>query len=87
MAVLSASQVSELWRNGDCEQFSLFAVKNVNTGDTFDLSGTFRVILQVIWMGATVSGTASGSFTGTVVTAPTGLTTAGAFMLVQGVSV
>jgi hypothetical protein len=87
MAALTGSQYTELWRNGQCEQFSLFAVKNVNTGDTVDLSGTFRVILQTTWMGATVSGVANGTFNGTLATAPAGLASAGAFLLVQGVAV
>lgn len=87
MAALVTGQYTELWRNGQCEQFSLFSVKNVNTGDTVDLSSFFRVILQTTWMGATVSGVATGTFSGTTATAPAGLSGAGAFLLVQGVAV
>lgn len=87
MAALTSDQTTELWTTGQCEKFSLFAVKAVNTGDTIDLSQRFRVILQTAWMGATVSGVISGSATGTTATAPNGLSNAGAFLLVQGVAI
>lgn len=87
MAALGQDQITEMWSDGHCEKFSLFAVKAVNTGDTLDLSSRFRVILQSAWMGATVSGVISGSATGTTATAPNGLTNAGAYLLVQGVAI
>jgi hypothetical protein len=86
MAVLNPQQVDQRWLEGNCERFALFAVKNVTSGDTADLSAYFRTIMQTFWMGATVSGVAAGTFNGTVATAPAGLTNAGAFLLVQGVS-
>jgi hypothetical protein len=87
MAVLAAGQVSQLWSDGQAEHLALFTVKKVSTGDTIDLSAQFRVLLQVVFMGATVAGIATATFAGTTVTAPTGLTTAGAYMLVQGVAI
>lgn len=87
MALLSNPQVTELWRSGIAEQFMLFAVKNVTTGDTMDLASNFRVVLQAAFVGATVSGIAPGTISGTIVTAPAGLTSAGAYLLVQGVAV
>jgi predicted RecA/RadA family phage recombinase len=86
MAVLNQQQVDQRWIEGNCERFALFAVKNVTSGDTVDLGTYFRTIMQTFWMGATVSGVAAGTFTGTVATAPAGLTNAGAFLLVQGVA-
>lgn len=87
MAALGPDQRTELWTSGQCEKFSLFAVKNVTTADTIDLSDKFRNVLQTAWMGATVSGVIAGTFSGTTATAPNGLTNAGAFLLVQGVAV
>jgi hypothetical protein len=87
MALLDGSQVTELWRSGIAEQFMLFAVKKVTTGDTMDLGLYFRVVMQVAFIGATVSGIAQGTINGTTVTAPAGLTNAGAYMFVQGVAV
>jgi predicted branched-subunit amino acid permease len=86
MAILAADQVTLLWQDGTSEHFALFAVKFVDSGDTFDFSAYFRIILQSMWMGATVSGVAAGSHTGTVETAPAGLTDAGAYLLIQGVA-
>jgi hypothetical protein len=86
-ALLSAQYTPPLWQDGNCECFMLFSVRNVNTGDTVDLGSYMRVIEQCVWMGATVSGIAVGAFTGTVVTAPAGLTSAGAYLLAQGVLV
>lgn len=88
MASLTRAQYPMLWTNGGGEPnaFVLYAVKNVTTGDTMDVSADFRVILQSVWMGATVSGTVAGTNTGTVLTAPNGLASAGAYVLVQGVA-
>jgi hypothetical protein len=86
MAVLTPDQVTTCWEQGTCEKFGLYAVKLVNTGDTYDLSPNFRLVTQSTWMGATVSGTVTGAQSGTVVTAPSGLTSAGAFLLVSGIA-
>lgn len=87
MAQLTDDQVVKLWANGDCEKFALFAVKNVDTGDTHDFTADFRVVMQAAWLGATVSGVAQGAVSAdTVVAAPAGLTNAGAYLLVQGVA-
>lgn len=87
MATLTGSQVTILWSSGVAEEFTLFAVKNVNTGDLLDLSPSFRVVLQAMFMGATVSGIAAGAINGTTVTAPAGLSSAAAYLLVQGVAI
>lgn len=87
MASLTTDQISILWESGVSEKFGLYAVKQVNSGDTIDFAPLYRVVLNTAWMGATVSGTIAGTAqTGTTVTAPAGLTNAGAYLLVQGVA-
>lgn len=86
MAVLNSDQVTQIWAGGDCERFALFAVKQVSAGDTYDFGTAFRVIMQQTWLGATVTGVASGTISGTVITAPAGITNAGAYVLIQGVA-
>jgi hypothetical protein len=87
MASLSPNQITMMWSEGQCARYALYSIKNVDTGDTIDLSNHFRVIIQTAWLGATVSGVATGSFVGQTATAPSGLTDAGAYLLVQGVAV
>lgn len=87
MTATTVGQATVMWTSGQCEQFTLFAIKGVTSGDTVDLSQWFRNLIQTTWMGATVSGTATGTFNGTVATVPPGLVNAGAYLLVQGVAV
>lgn len=86
MATLTDDQVTTCYEEGACEKYGLYSVKFVSTGDTYDLGSRFRLVLQSTWMGATVSGTVTGTQSGTVVTAPAGLSTAGAFLLVSGIA-
>lgn len=86
MADLTSDQISILWESGVAEKFGLYAFKDVSDGDTYDFAAQYRKILQSAWMGATVSGVVAGTQVGTIVTAPAGLTDAGAYLLVQGVA-
>ena len=89
MAALSNQQVTMLWQDGNCESFALFAVKNCNSGDTVDMSGNFRTISGSIWMEATPTAGANvaGTNTGTTLSVPSGLTNAGCFVLVGGITI
>lgn len=88
MAVLNDQQVFALFETGNCEKFGLYAVKNVNSGDTYDMGPRFfRVINQTCWMeAAPASGAIVGSNNGTVVTIPNGVTAAGLYLLVGGIA-
>lgn len=86
MAVLTDDQVVTCWEQGTCEKFGLYAVKQVNSADTYDMTAKFRLVLQSTWLGATVSGTVTGTQSGSVITAPAGLANAGAFVLVSGIA-
>jgi hypothetical protein len=85
MAVLDQTQIKVQWSDSGARRWALFAVLAITTGDTFDLGAYYRVVKQVAWMGATVSGVVSGSFTGTVLTVPAGLSSDSAYALVDGV--
>jgi hypothetical protein len=85
MAVLSAGQVIVVWSVRGARCWTLFAVENVTTADTVDLSSFYRVVKQTMWMGATVIGAVAGTFTATVATAPAGLSADAAYLFVDGV--
>lgn len=77
MAVLTSAQVIPKYVAGDAEQVCLFALKNVNAGDTIDLStignnASFLFIYKaVVVTGAGNAGVAGTA--GTVVTMPAAL--------------
>lgn len=77
MAVLSSAQVIPKYVAGDAEQVCLFALKNVNAGDTIDLAtignnASFLFIYKAVVV--TASGAAGvATVTGTVVTMPAAL--------------
>ena len=86
MAVLTGVNVFKVWSDGMVDKVTLYAVKKVTTGDTFDLSGDYLSPRTAIMLGTTVTGTAACTVAGTVVTMPAGLTNDGAYLLVWGVS-
>jgi hypothetical protein len=77
MAVLTGAQVIPKYIAGDAEQVVLFALKNVNPGDTIDLAtignnASFLFIYKaVVVTGAGQAGIAATA--GTVVTMPAAL--------------
>lgn len=86
MAVLTGVNVFKVWSDGLVDKVSLYAMKKVSTGDTFDLSGDYLSPRTGIMLGTTVTGTAACVISGTVVTMPTGLNNDGAYLLIWGVS-
>ena len=86
MAALSPDQVKLVWSDQPgARRFALFAMLNVTTGDTADLSAYYRVIKQTVWMESFGFGTGPGTFAGTTVTAPAGLANDSAYLLADGV--
>lgn len=77
MAVLTSAQVIPKYVSGDAEQTALFALKNVNAGDTIDLgtignNASFLFIYKAVVV--TPAGAAGiASVAGTVVTMPAAL--------------
>ena len=86
MAALTAEQVSLVFSDGRCERSALFALTNVNAGDTVDLAATFKVIKRAGMVSATGTHIASVSVTGTVATIPTGPAADGVWLLASGVA-
>jgi hypothetical protein len=86
VAVLTTSNVVQVYASGVSDRVVLYALRKVTTGDTYDLSPDFSVPKQSIMLGTTVNGSATASVSGTVVTMPAGLSNDAAMLLVWGVS-
>lgn len=84
MAVLAAAQVKQLFVDGDADRIVLYAVRNVTTADTFDVSVDFSRAIRAMAVGATVAGATAVTVSGTVVTIPSGLAGDAAWILVYG---
>ena len=85
MAVLASNNYVRLWANGDSDRAALYALRNIITGDTADLSAEFSVVKQAVMLGTTVNGSATATVSGTVVTMPAGLSHDAAYLLAWGV--
>lgn len=86
MAVLSPPQCYKLWSDGFSDRAVLYALRNVTTGDTADLSSDFSVVKRAIMLGTTVSGAATAAVSGINVTMPAGLSADAAYLLAWGSS-
>lgn len=85
MAALVHGQYPLQWQDGQAERAALYALRNVTTGDTFDVAEQFTNVKRAFVMGATVAGQAAVvTITGTVITLPTGLTNDAGWALVFG---
>lgn len=86
MAALTAQQCSLVYYNGAADKVCLYALRNVTTGDTFNMSSDLQVALQAVVLGVTVQGSEAASVSGSTVTIPAGLAAAAGWLLVWGVS-
>jgi uncharacterized membrane protein len=88
MAVLGyGTNVTLQWANGVSDKCALFAVKNVNTGDTINISQEFLVVILVAYLGITPGQILEApTASGTTVTMPAGLVSAAGYILVYGQS-
>lgn len=88
MAVISGAQVKRLFFVGPAAQLCLYALRNVSTGDTVDFGpsgvGDFLSVKQAAMIGSTVSGSATATAAGTVVTMPAGLSGDAIYLLAWG---
>lgn len=84
MAALNANQYPFQWEDGVSDRTALFALRNVNTGDTCDLGQWFLLLKRAVVLGTTVAGAASATVAGTVVTMPSGLSGDAAYLLAYG---
>ncbi len=84
MAALIQQQFAKQWQDGQAERTAVYALRNVSTGDTADLTEDFSVLKRAIIMGTTVAGTAVASVSGTTVTLPAGLSADAGFLMAFG---
>lgn len=86
MAALGARNYVLQWQDGQSERTALYALRNVNTGDTVELADQFSVVKRAVILGTTLAGSAVVSTIATsVVTIPGGSSDA-AYLLVFGVA-
>jgi hypothetical protein len=88
MSAITGQQARLEWAAGDTDRAALYALRDVSTGDTFDLgingAGQFLALKEAIMMGTTVQGTSTATVTGTVVTMPAGLSLDACYLLAWG---
>lgn len=86
MAALTNEQFPVLFHDGRSARVALYALLNVSTGDTADLSALFSSVKRAVILGTTLQGAALVStIAGTTVTIPSGSNDAGV-LLAYGVA-
>jgi hypothetical protein len=72
MAALGTSQIVVAWEHGIADKFVLFAIKNVNSNDTIDVSQWFSApkLATVLWA-TTAKADKLPTITGNVITLDT----------------
>jgi hypothetical protein len=88
MAVLTPDQVIPMLVRGDGDMVGLYALRNVTTGDTIDITTLGTPTFQIIKRGVIIATTdfveIAAAFTDTVVTMPGGLNKSGGYMTLWG---
>jgi len=89
MATLVAgTNANVVVQSGSADRMVLIAVRNVNTGDTLDVGSSGMGVMQFINRAVCISVTSfveiAVSFTGTVLTMPSGLTNDAGYVLLWG---
>lgn len=90
MAALSINNAQPLFNQGGADLLALFALRNINAGDTLDISAlgiqpAFQIVKLAILISPT--GNAAGVATisaNTIVTIPAGLVKASGYLLISG---
>jgi hypothetical protein len=86
MAALTNAQFPLLYQDGRSARVALYALLDVSTGDTADLSAMFFEVKRAVILGTTLQGAALVStISGTIVTIPAGTNDAGV-LLAYGVA-
>jgi hypothetical protein len=87
VAQLDPTQIALRHQSGDSDRYAVFALLNVNGGDTADLAQYFRVVKRATLLGMTIAATASVSgISGTVITIPAGPSADAVILTVFGVA-
>lgn len=88
MAVLTPAQVIPQYTTGGADLLGLYALRNVNAGDTIDLatlgSPVWQLCVRAVVLGITDAVGDWAATSGTVVTMPAGLGTASGYLMCWG---
>jgi len=86
MAVLTAANCTLVYTDGKADKVALFALSKVNTGDTIDVAtiSNFLYVNRGVVLGVSNFVEIAATFTGTVVTMPSGLTSDSGYLLIWG---
>jgi len=88
MAVLTAVNAITNYQHGDAAMTALIGLRNVTTGDTLDVATVtqpvFQVINRAVVMGTSDFVAIAATWTGTVVTMPSGLNKSSGNLLIWG---
>jgi hypothetical protein len=88
MAVLTSAQVIPQYTTGGADLLGVYALRNVNAGDTIDLSTlgspVWQLVVRCVVLGITDVVGNFAATSGTVVTMPSGLSAASGYMMAWG---
>lgn len=88
MAALDMTRYPLMWMNGESDRVALYALRDINTGDTIDLAQQFTVLKRAVIMGTTVAAAVSAvvgtGVDATKVTVPNGASRDAGYLLVYG---
>lgn len=84
-ALTYGKECVQMWSNGEAGRTCLYALRNINTGDTIDVSYDFASLKRAVLLGVTVAGATVAANTGNVVTIPAGVANDAAYLLAFGV--
>lgn len=86
MATLTSTNVRLIYSVGQADLVALFSLRKVTTGDTIDLAtlSEFLIVKAGVVLGVSDFVEIAATFTGTVVTMPSGLANSSAYLLVLG---
>jgi hypothetical protein len=86
VAALTSQNVAVVYESGQADLVKLFSLRNVTTGDTIDLAtiSNMQVVKAGVVLGVSDFVEIAATFTGTVVTMPSGLSKSSAWLLVLG---
>ena len=83
MAVLTAQNMFQVFKDGITTKAVIYAARNVTTGDTYDCAGQFLNLISGIYADAVTRVQVSG-LSGTVITIPAGLANADGYVIMFG---
>lgn len=86
MATLSSANCTLVYTDGKADLVALFALRKVSAGDTVDIAtlSSFQLVNRGVVLGVSAFVEIAATFTGTVVTMPSGLAADSGYLLVWG---